>query len=165
MVNNNFLNSLVFTITLIFSSIIMGIPVALLAMSVHLLGSAYLGYVYIIILAVSLVCLLIYRKYNKENREVIFWILVILLIPVLFLAGYPLLQIEEYITGVDSGEKYIFGVLLYLCVPVTAGYLSLAFIYFLYKRKSVCKLWLIIAFIYFIITIIFGCALLIKAYS
>lgn len=143
----------------------MGAPVALLAMSVHLLASAYLGYVYIIILAVSLVCLLIYRKYNKKNREVIFWILVILLIPVLFLAGYPLLQLEEYITGVDSGEKYILGVLLYLCVPATTGYVSLAFVYFLYKRKSVCRLWVIIAFIYFIITIILGFAVLIHAYS
>lgn len=72
MVNNNFLNSLVFTITLIFSSIIMGIPVALLAMSVHLLGSAYLGYVYIIILAVSLVCLLIYENIIKKIEKLYF---------------------------------------------------------------------------------------------
>lgn len=165
MVKNNFLNNIIFTFSLIVLSIIMGAPVALLAMSVHLLASAYLGYVYIIILAVSLVCLLIYRKYNKKNREVIFWILVILLIPVLFLAGYPLLQLEEYITGVDSGEKYILGVLLYLCVPATTGYVSLAFVYFLYKRKSVCRLWVIIAFIYFIITIILGFAVLIHAYS
>ena len=40
-------------------------------------------------------------------------------------AGYPLLQLEEYITGVDGCEKYDLGVLTYLGTPTTAGYLSL----------------------------------------
>lgn len=88
-----------------------------------------------------------------------------LLIPAFLLAGYPLLRLEEYITGIDGGEKYSLGVLTYLGVPATAGYLSLAFVYYKYKGTNILKSRLLIAFIYFIITIICGFAMLIIGYG
>lgn len=74
-------------------------------------------------------------------------------------------MLEAYITGIDIDGKYFLLVLIFLYVPVVAGYLSLAFVWYIYKGKSVFKTRVITALIYFIFTVIFGFSLLIKAYS
>ncbi len=159
------LSDILFIILLFACSIVCGIPAAIISISIHFLGSAFSVFIYIS----ALIILFIFSFYAYiKGRGIIglipFILLIFISIPLLFIAGSPLLMLVEWLTGIDGGEKYILGVFMYLCVPVISGYFSLAAVCFIYKGKSVFKKRFITALIYFAFTIIFGFALLIKAY-
>ena len=162
--SNSVINNLMFIIGLVVCSIVGAGPLAVVSLAFHLIFAGFIE-IYIIFILILMIYLFKTLNKNEKTKDLKIWLIIFFSIPLLLLAGYPLLLLEEYITGIDSGEKYLLGVLLYLCVPAVTGYLSLAFVWYVYKGKSVFKTRVITAFIYFIITVIFGFSLLIKAYS
>lgn len=161
---NTIINNLIFIIVLVVCSIVGAGPLAVASILFHLLLYEFEVF-YIIFILILITYLFITLNNNQNTKDLKIWLIIFFSIPLLFLAGYPLLLLEAYITGIDIDGKYFLLVLIFLYVPVVAGYLSLAFVWYIYKGKSVFKTRVITALIYFIFTVIFGFSLLIKAYS
>ena len=161
---NSIINNLIFIIVLVVCSIVGAGPLAVASLAFHLIFARFIE-IYIIFILILNTYLFITLNNNQNTKDLKIWLIIFFSIPLLFLADYPLLLLEAYITGIDIDGKYFLLVLIFLCVPVAAGYLSLAFVWYIYKGKSIFKTRVITALIYFIFTVIFGFSLLTKVYS
>lgn len=111
-------------------SIIGAGPLAVASILFHLLLYEFEVF-YIIFILILITYLFITLNNNQNTKDLKIWLIIFFSIPLLFLAGYPLLLLEAYITGINIDGKYFLLVLIFLCVPVAAGYLSLAFVWYI----------------------------------
>lgn len=166
--SNSIINTLLSVALFVITSSAAAIPAAALSIFIHLsvykISDTYNMYFYpLFILLLIILGIYFYKK--KSNKRIGLSIISAALLPVFIGAGYPLLKFVETAAHICGGENYLFGVLFYAVLPVSAGYFTLTGTYIMNMYNKRLKEKMLYAVIYFLFASAVGFTLLIYAYN